>query len=240
MILKDIMFLTGFTARGRAYAQAMTNFDLLPEWTFIYGDKIKKNSLNNSKFLMKDFEDKKNDIFYPDLNISIENIFSQKGLKFKNLQNNSVNEDQVIELVRKISPKLVIFSGYGGEIVSSSMLKTAPFLHIHSGWLPDFRGSTCIYYSLLEKKEIGVSAILLDKHIDTGKLLARKLYKNPSPEINIDYCYDTAIRADLLIKVLNKFKKNIVLKNATRQPNGGRTFYVIHPILKHLAKLSLK
>ena len=36
-----------------------------------------------------------------------------------------------------LAPRLVIYSGWGGQIVSAALLDSgAPFLHLHSGWLP--------------------------------------------------------------------------------------------------------
>lgn len=39
------------------------------------------------------------------------------------------------------------------QIVKAPLLLSwaFPLLHIHSGWLPDYRGSTTSYYSLLER-----------------------------------------------------------------------------------------
>ena len=77
-----------------------------------------------------------------------------------------------------------------------------PFLHIHSGWLPEYRGSTTVYYSLLNDGDCGVTAILLKPEIDNGDIVARKKYPAPAYGVDIDHLYDNAIRADLLSEVL--------------------------------------
>ena len=115
-----------------------------------------------------------------------------------------------------------------------------PFLHLHSGILPTFRGSTTIYYSLLKTAQCGVSAILLSSQIDAGNIIKYKNYSPPDGNCNLDYEYDTAIRADLLVDVMLKYyKNNFKIKSEKQKINSGETYYVIHPLLKHLAILAL-
>ena len=120
--------------------------------------------------------------------------------------------------------------------MNEKLLSLAPFLHIHCGWLPDYRGSTTIYYSILKEKMCGVSAILLNEGIDTGKIVAKEKYPIPPKDMNIDYVYDSIIRADLLVKVLKSREKWVPV----RQSENGTTYYVIHPILKHLAYVKVE
>jgi methionyl-tRNA formyltransferase len=143
--------------------------------------------------------------------------------------------------VRELAPRLIIFSGYGGQLVKPALLELdIPLLHVHSGWLPDYRGSTTLYYSLLSERRCAASAILLDAHIDTGPVVARKHYPAPPAGTDIDRRYDPAIRADLLREVLARYHSDGRLPLESQQRSDeGSTFYVVHPVLKHLALLSL-
>ena len=86
----------------------------------------------------------------------------------------------------------------------------------------------------------GVSAIMLDRDIDTGPVVARRRYPRPLSTMNIDQVYDAAIRADLLVRTLNAYKKTGSLPPIDHQnPQQETPYYVIHPILKHLCILSL-
>ena len=114
------------------------------------------------------------------------------------------------------------------------------FIHAHAGWLPEYRGSTTIYYSLIDRNDCAVSVIELKPKIDTGDILARKRYSAPIPGIDIDYIYDNQIRADLLSETLRSYWENkefdmIISQNEEK----STTYYVIHPLLKHLAILSI-
>ena len=67
-----------------------------------------------------------------------------------------------------------------------------------------------------------------------------KNYLPPQCNCNIDYEFDTAIRSDLLIDVLNDFYKNNFEIKADKQNNNiGETYFVIHPLLKHMAIIPL-
>jgi len=132
----------------------------------------------------------------------------------------------------------VIYSGYGSQIVPKSLLEIGtPFLHLHSGKLPNYRGSTTLYYSWLIEQSCAVSAILLDEGIDTGNIVGKKTFPPPPNGIDPDHIYDPSIRADLLVEVLKEFSTRGKFNNLTKQDNKGKTYYVIHPVLKHLARL---
>ena len=62
--------------------------------------------------------------------------------------------------------------------------------------MPEYRGSTTVYYGLLNDGNCGVTAILLKPEIDNGDIVARKSTAPPS-SVDIDHLYDNAIRADL-------------------------------------------
>jgi methionyl-tRNA formyltransferase len=163
------------------------------------------------------------------------------GIPVASCSADDVNAEEIARCILNFAPRIVIYSGVGGGIVSEHMLGLGPrFLHMHSGWLPGYRGSTTLYYALLEGELPGVTALFLDRAIDSGPVVTKRHYPRPPPDIDVDRIYDPAIRADLLVRVMREYARSGALPPVEYQnPDEGVTYYVIHPVLKHLAILSL-
>lgn len=224
MILKDTLFLSAYTSRSYAYAQAMFRKNIIPAHIFLFGSsqgELPGQSMHFSEKLL---------ILLQQFRCPVTAITAE-----------NVNDIFVHTAIERVKPHLVIYSGYGAQLVGKKLLRMSiPFLHIHAGWLPDYRGSTTTYYSILREKKCGVSAILLDTEIDTGSIVERRWYPVPPSGTDIDHAYDSAIRADLLVDVLSEWSRNGAFKSLVRQDmEEGTVYYVIHPVLKHLALLSL-
>ncbi|MEO8039877.1 MAG: methionyl-tRNA formyltransferase, partial [Betaproteobacteria bacterium] len=138
-------------------------------------------------------------------------------------------------------PSCVIYSGFGAQIVGPSVLGLdIPFLHAHSGWLPGYRGSTTVYYGMLQEHECAASVLVLARGIDEGPVLARRRYALPPAGLDVDLLYDPAIRADLMCHVLAEIRSSGRLPAAlATEDETAETYFVIHPVLKHLALLTL-
>ena len=150
-----------------------------------------------------------------------------------------VNSLETLLKIKKTVSDLIIYSGYGGQIINNALLNlNKKILHIHAGSLPDYRGSTTIYYTVLNKHKCGVTAILLDKNIDTGIIVGEMEFSNPEPGVDYDYDVDINYRVQLLSKVARYYKENGCFKSYTKQDlNKGKTYYVAHPVLRHIAIL---
>ena len=134
----------------------------------------------------------------------------------------------MVSTVSDLSPKMIIYSGYGGQLVKSKLLEMEiPFLHIHSGWLPEYKGSTAIYYSWIKEQYCGVSAVYLRSGIDDGPIVFQKKYSLPPSEVDPDYIYDCAIRADTLIEVIRRINQTGTIPVGQEQNRLGSTYYVI-------------
>lgn len=142
--------------------------------------------------------------------------------------------------LKRLKPRLIIFSGLPGEIVSDEFLALCPWLHIHGGWLPTYRGSTILYYSLLNEGRCGASAILLSSKLDEGVIVKRRHYPKPKKGEDTDYNYDNAMRADLLVRVLREYQRDGGFRKPMKNDSSqGMMYYIIHPVLKHKARLSI-
>ena len=52
----------------------------------------------------------------------------------------TVNDISIESIIKKVMPDLIIYSGFGGEIVKNILSIGPRLLHIHSGYLPEYRG----------------------------------------------------------------------------------------------------
>ena len=189
--------------------------------SYFYFSEIKKNKIHidtvviyskkNSKLLqlIKEYPLKKKLFF-----IKIENI----------------NSRSVINLIKKIKSKFILFSGYSAEIVKDNDLFKKNLIHCHPGLLPKYRGSTVIYYSLIEDKKINVSLFKLTKKIDQGEVLYTKNFKIPNKIISIEKNYDDKIRSKTLISFLLSVK-NKIKKQYSADLNA---YYIAHPCLRNI------
>lgn len=219
----DISMLAAETPRSIFYIKKMISKNLLPNYVILLLNKKNKNLPGQKKNYGKQ---------------QITNLLKSSKIKFKEIYNTNINSDEVVEVIKSRSEKVFIFSGFGGSILKKKILATGKkFLHIHGGYLPDYKGSTTNYYSLIEENKIGASAIFLEKDIDSGPILLRRKFIAPKNKQDIDYTLDSEVRAKLLVECLQnyKFTKRWYYKN--QKNNDGETFYIIHPVLKHIAIL---
>lgn len=238
MKVRSSLFLASYSARSKAYAQAMVENGLEPEKILLYGDRRKDAPQKTSGPCGAD---ESTGLFFPDLSIPLKRTVLEAGWEHQETGCENINAPDIEEAIRQMNPKIVIYAGYGGQIVGERALNAAPFLHAHSGWLPDERGSTTIYYSILARRKCGVSVLTLSPVIDEGPILLRKEYPRPKPGWDIDYLYDNAIRADLLVDVLRVYQDDGAFPPPISQDrHEGSAYYVIHPVLKHISMLSLE
>jgi len=103
-------------------------------------------------------------------------------LQPKRLEENFLNE------LNKSSWDLFIVASYGG-IIPQSILDLPKYktINVHPSLLPKLRGATPIHSAILgDKKETGVSIILLDEQMDHGPIIAQEkstLWKNSLSEL---------------------------------------------------------
>jgi len=235
MQLDRVVLLAAHTARSQAYLQALVANDLYPGQVILFGKEQPVEVATNSRLVSWQGVD------FPDLGESLLQSCRRAGIPVTSCPSDDVNAEEIAHCISKFAPRLVIYSGVGGQIVSEQLLGLGPrFLHMHSGWLPRYRGSTTLYYALLEGELPGVTALFLDREIDTGPVVTKRHYPRPPLDIDLDQIYDPAIRADLLVRVMREYARSGVLPAVEHQnPDEGVTYHVIHPVLKHMAILSL-
>lgn len=91
-----------------------------------------------------------------------------------------------------------------------------------------------MYYSLLADQAIVATAIELRPEIDTGPIILERAFEPPLDRRTIDLEFDPWMRGTVMADVLERYVEDGSLP-LREQPAAGSTFYVIHPVLKHLA-----
>lgn len=89
-----------------------------------------------------------------------------------------INEDRVVETVRKMRPTLGVI--YGTGLVKPEILDLPEkgMIGIHHGKVPDYRGpSTTAFWPLYnDEKETGITIQQVNKGIDTGGIILRRTF----------------------------------------------------------------
>lgn len=214
-MLKQIAMLAAETARTRAYLLALAAQRLLPSHLILL-----RQPGTSGKF-------------------DIGSLARSFEMNMTEVEAADINDPAVVNAVAAWSQVYVIFSGPAGAIVRKPLFETGKkFIHVHPGRLPEFRGSTTIYYSLLAENKVEATALLLDEVIDAGPVIGRAAFDPPADRRMIDGDYDPDIRAQLLAKVVREFSERGRFDEIEQPAESGETFYIIHPVLKHLAILA--
>jgi len=78
----------------------------------------------------------------------------------------------------------------------------------------------------------------LNAKIDSGPIMIRRNFPAPPDRQLIDHYYDAAARATVLVETLKLWQKQQDWLFELPDNAGGDTYYIIHPVLKHLAIMS--
>jgi methionyl-tRNA formyltransferase len=222
------------TVRSRAYSQGIANAGITADRALVVQSS---GSVRFGQTRKSERPARPPTAFVPDLSIPLDQSVRLAASSVDTVDFGSVNDEAVQCWLRDCGATLAVYSGFGGEIVRDPILRAGvPLLHALAGWLPDYRGSTTVYYSLLVEGRCGVSAILLNSDIDSGPVIDRRWYPPPAPHTDVDHLYDVAIRTDLLVDVLRRWRTNGgSFDVVSPQPGPGTTYYVMHPVLRAAA-----
>ena len=229
------------TSRSRAYLSAISKNKIFPKIVVLLDEDSSINTLPGK--LSKNFEQKIIDDQWPEANFnptaSLYDLLEDLNLNFVVAGSRDINDLDVINLLARFNVDMYVYSGYGGAILREKILSIEKsFLHIHGGYLPKYKGSTTNYYSILDCGYIGASAILLTKEIDSGPIIKRIKTNSYIQKDKIDHIYDSAIRSRLLVEVLREWINKNEFNFELDDNLGGNIYYIIHPVLKHIAILS--
>lgn len=108
----------------------------------------------------------------------IEEIKRQYGLDDSSVTEGairvpSVNSEDLRQLLRELNPDVVVVNGT--RIIGRDTLRAtkAPFVNIHTGITPAYRGTHCGYWAVADGQPnlVGTTIHLIDEGIDTGPVI---------------------------------------------------------------------
>lgn len=214
--------------RSKAYLRKILDYSIKLDEIIFLNDK--KSEKIFSKFAIRESRKCGFDVSESVLDILLENKINFKEFDYVDINNLDLNN-----YLKKSKINYFIFTG--GGILGTTILNSGPkFIHFHPGIIPDYRGSTCFYYSIINEDKCGVTCFIMDEKLDTGSIVFQKNFPLPNHSF-IDEVYDPYIRAETLKEVLQN--KLLEKENFREQkPEEGETYFVIHPVLKHISMLS--
>jgi len=244
MIIEDLAMLVTETSRSKAYLASLLKHDLIPSKVLLLKNTdadLKPGQItviNEIKALHTtgDWSEAKFN-----LKKTVEDILIENKFDFRKLENEDINSPEVVGELSMLDPSVILYSGFGGILLRKPLFEIGKkYLHAHGGYLPDYKGSTTNYYSLIDESAIGASTLFLNQEIDSGQVLHRKKFYLDSDKGNIDHIYDSAARCKVLVETISHYTKTNQWKVIPEDVSSleGETYHVVHPILKHISILS--
>lgn len=211
--------------RSKAYIQKLIKNNI------ILDEIILMNSGNHEVKYSKEIIQKSLESGF-DISISVLRTLKENNLKFHEFNFVDINNLKLIEYVKKSKINYYLFTG-GGILKKDILTAGSKFIHFHPGIVPDYRGSTCFYYSIINENNCGVTSFVMDQELDTGDIIYQKKFVKPNHKY-IDEIFDPFIRSETMIEVIQKdlIKKSKFLK---QNKSDGETYFIIHPVLKHIS-----
>ncbi len=161
-----------------------------------------------------------------------------ENIEYKIIKTLNVNSDELYYALKDRPEKYVIYAGPGGQILRKRILSiNKQFLHIHPGKLPEYRGSTTIYYQILDQRKVGVSAIFFSLELDGGPIIRIEYFDLPNIKEDLDYTFDPRIRSETLIRNIDSFLEKGSFEILYQKKEEGEKFYIDNPVLIHIVKL---
>jgi folate-dependent phosphoribosylglycinamide formyltransferase PurN len=144
----------------------------------------------------------------------------QKSLPANVINVESINSEQSIDAFRKLKPEVVVISGT--RIISRNVLSAidAPFINMHAGITPSYRGVHGAYWALFEGKPelVGTTVHLVDPGIDTGGIIEQAFFEVDNSDSFATYPYlHTASGIPALIRAVES-ALNGTLQTKPHQP----------------------
>jgi len=235
--ITDISLLIQPSLRSIAYLRAFESLGILPAEVILLEGAIG----NMDELRMEDARYGYSADFFkidPDILDSFDGV-----CPVFRVASRDINSRLVHEALRKCSARYIIFSA-GGILGREAFSLGKRFIHVHPGLLPYYRGSTCFYYSLLEKGFLGSTAFFMDEQIDTGEVVTEsKFTVNYAIQREqcffMDYILDPYIRSVTLKKVLAAYLEKGDIHSHPQPASERPAYYIMHPLLRRLATDSL-
>lgn len=227
--------------RGIAYLNVLKEMGKLPEVIVLMENEFFQQDKLNEEAKLFNYQAQ-----YFDHTYTIEGFAKAFGITLIHTDAKSINDDVMINTLKTINIKNWLFTG-GGILKQALFEQGKRFLHIHPGKIPEYRGSTCFYYSILAEMKLSASAFFLTPSLDQGKVLfdcnfSLNLTLTSKNRYFLDDILDPWIRSQTLKNLLQVNVSNRDIMNISEttkcesktSEHIDRTFYVMHPLLRAL------
>lgn len=124
-------------------------------------------------------------------------------------QPESLKNGELMPFLEEIDPQLIIVVAYG-KILPEYVLNYPKYgcVNAHASILPEYRGAAPIQRAIIDgKKETGVTAMYMEKGLDTGNMILVEKIKIEDDDTG-ETLHDklAAVGAEVLIKTIERFK----------------------------------
>lgn len=138
---------------------------------------------------------------------NFDDICDKNGIK--NIKVNNINDEENIELLRSMTPDLILVMGWS-QLLKKEILETSIFgvIGSHPTELPKYRGRAPIPWSIIkELKESALTFFYIEEGVDDGDILDQQKFNiNDNDDASILYDKITTIGKSMIIKNLNKLQ----------------------------------
>ncbi len=232
-ILKEIGLLLVPNIRGMLYLDAFVRHGVLPGSIIVQGtDNLARDLRNYPREFFKRYAE------FFSLDKDLHYYQNNYPLNLLRLSEKDVNSASLQQIVQQSPEEYFFFTG-GGIIRQPLFATEKKFIHIHPGRLPDYKGSTCLYYELLREGRCAATSFFMAPGLDTGNIILSADFQPPQiPAADwyfFDFIYDAWIRAQVMALTLKTYLDNGCFPSKIQAKDQGDLYYVIHPFLKHLA-----
>lgn len=137
----------------------------------------------------------------------------------------TVNEEPNLQIIRQISPELIITLRYG-EILKSHLLSipTKGIINFHPALLPSYKGLGSIFQAKYHNEtEIGYTIHFIDENIDEGKIITQKTIEQKCEDSISRLCLRVYFNGSFgILDSINKIEKDIPLESVKKR---GSSYY---------------
>jgi methionyl-tRNA formyltransferase len=231
-------FIFSDTSRSRAYLQILISKNIFPK-VYVLIESNDPQLIGKPKHKSKTFHTPLKyggDFWSFDPDESVITTLNKRKLDYVKLNVQNINDPKVIPFLKTLNIENLIYSGAGGIILKKELFDLSiNFIHAHGGLLPNYQGSTCNFYSIIEENLVAASVIIMNEKIDDGPIIHKIELKPDFQKDKMDHYFDPLIRAIAIVKA---FECNPTLKETDkRKVVQNSMYFVIHPVLKHIAIL---
>ncbi len=123
------------------------------------------------------------------------------------LQPISLKDESIVAAIKESKPDIIVVAAYG-QLLPKAVLEIAPSINLHASILPKYRGASPIQQTLLNGDEYsGVTAMLMEKGLDTGDMLGfRYIASSEAPRLDEMTQKLSEMAAELTVSVVRNFE----------------------------------